>query len=312
MQYSFVVPIYNDGELAGDFCATFEATMRDYTGAELAGNVELIFVNDGSRNNSLSLLAALPSRFPFVKVIDLSRNFGQHIALSCGYENSTGDFVGMLNVDMEDSPTQIPLLLRYIQENKCDIVYGLRRERKGPWLDRLTSKAFQVLLNKLTGNNFPLNTSTLRVMNRKFVDAYNSLNEKNRYIPGLEMWLGFKSGFVQTEHQPRLKGRSSYNLTKRIVMAFGAIISFSDLPLRWSVALGFMVAGIGMLLSLVLIIKKVFFVNMQAGYTSTVSLIVLFSGIQMVILGMIGLYVGRILKEVQSRPLYIINTKYNF
>ena len=314
LKFSFVVPIYHDGYLAEEFVLEFESVFKKWLGEPLIHKLaELIFVFDGGNKDSLDILINLHEKFPFVRIIELSRNFGQHIALSCGYEHAKGDYVGMMNVDMEDPPNQIPLLLDYlVNNNDCDIVYGLRKERKGPFIERMTSKWFQFILNKLTGNDFPLNASTLRIMNRKFVDTYNSLNEKSRYIPGLEMWIGFKQGFVPTDHQIRKKGKSSYNFKRRIAMAFEAIISFSDLPLRWFIGFGFAVAIVGFLLSAVLVVKQFFYEDMQPGYTSTISLIVLFSGLQMTLLGMLGLYIGRILKEVQNRPLYVIRNKYNF
>ncbi|MEJ0055053.1 MAG: glycosyltransferase family 2 protein [Bacteroidota bacterium] len=311
--YSIVVPIYNDGNLAEEFCETIKPVLEKWLpGEDINSSVELIFVNDGSPDNSVDILKTLPARYPFVKVIELSRNFGHHIALSCGYKYAVGDYVAMLNVDMEDPPRYLPALVDYAIKNNLDIVYGLRKSRKGPVFEKITSRIWQIFLNKLTGNDFPLNTSTLRVMNRKFVNAYNELQEKTRYLPGLEMWLGFKKGFVETEHQARDKGKSSYNFRKRLSMAFEAIISFSDIPLRWTIFIGFVIAFVGFGLNVVLIYQKLFLKEFQAGYTSTVSIIVLFSGIQMMILGMVGLYIGRILREVQNRPLFFVRNRFNF
>ncbi len=313
MKYSFVVPIYNDGWLAEEFCTEFQRVLRQYLNTHpLEGTVELIFVHDGGQNDSWQYLVKLPAAFPFVKTIDLSRNFGQHIALSCGYAHACGEFVGMLNVDMEDPPDQIPVLLDLIQKGDHDIVYGLRRERKSPWFESLTSKAFNLLLNKLTGHDLPLNIATLRVMDRKFVDAYNSLNEKSRYIPGLEMWLGFRKGFVAIEHRHRTKGRSSYSFRKRLSMATEAIISFSDLPLRWLVRFGFVVSFLGFVLGLYWLGQKVFLPDVAPGFTSTITIIIFFAGVQIIVAGSAGLYIGRVLKEVQNRPLYIIREKRNF
>ena len=313
MKYSFVVPIYNDGWLAEDFCEEFGRVFREYTrNDDLADNVELIFVNDGSRNDSWEYLKRLTSQFSFVRIVDLSRNFGQHIALSCGYSLAKGQYVGMLNVDMEDPPDQIPLMLDLIQNEDFDIVYGLRLERKSHWFETLTSRLFNFVLNKLTGHDLPLNTATLRVMNRQFLDAYNSLTEKSRYIPGLEMWLGFRKGFVQITHQSRKKGESSYNFSKRLAMAIESIISFSDLPLRWVVRFGFIVAMTGFLLGLYWLLQKIMFTNVAPGFTSTITIIIFLAGIQIIVSGLAGLYIGRVLKEVQNRPLFVIREKLNF
>ncbi len=311
--YSLIVPIYNDAFLAEDFISEFKIVFQNYLNKEeIKDDVELIFVSDGSTNNSILELKELANKNLFVKVIELSRNFGQHIALSCGYANARGEYVGMLNVDMQDPPSQIPLLLDYLKNNDVDIVYGSREYRHSSLMDKYTSKLFNILLNKLTGNNTPINVATIRIMNRKFVDAYNSLSEKSRYLPGLEAWLGFKSGYVSTLHQERKRGKSSYTFKKRILMAMDSIISFSDFPLKIIAGFGIVIAMIGFVLNAILIFSKLFFVQYQPGYTSTVSIIVFVGGIQILVTGLAALYIGRILKEVQNRPLYIIRNKFNF
>lgn len=310
--YSFVVPIFNDGELAEEFCHEFQRVFQQHLGrAEIAPSVELLFVNDGSHYNSANLLATLPPRFPFVRVINLSRNFGQHVALSCGYRYARGRYVGMLNVDMQDPPDQIPLLLRRIEAGEVDIVFGIRPKRAGSQVDSLTSRAFGLVLNKLTGYDVPLNVATLRVMNRHFVDAYNQLSETSRYLPGLESWLGFKRDYVEVTHRARTRGRSSYNFKRRFLMAADAIISFSDLPLKMAALCGFGVVLASFLLGLALAIQKLFFVDVQLGYTSTLCVIIFLGGVQLSVIGLASLYIGRILREVQHRPLYVVRDTIN-
>lgn len=312
MTYSIVVPIYNDGILAEAFCKEFHRVFKAYLNNEFIENeTELIFVNDGSKNNSLELLRKLAFEYKFVKVIDLSRNFGQHIALSCGYQYAKGSYVGMLNVDMQEPPSEIIKLLEFIKDGDFDIVYGLADQRKTSLVNKLTSKIFANALNFLTNSKTPTNVTTLRIMNRKFVNAYNQLTEKSRYIPGLETWLGFKRGYMSVIHKEREIGRSSYNFKKRLRMAIESIISFSDFPLRLIVGFGFFIALVGFVLTLILIVSKLFFVDYKAGYTTTVSLITFLGGIQIMVIGFASLYIGRILAEVQNRPLYLINEKIN-
>ena len=317
MKYSFVVPIYKDAALAEDFCVEFRKVFRVYLRREdIGADVELIFVNDGSPDVdgqvAAEVLDGLAARFDFVRVIELSRNFGQHIAVSAGYHAATGDYVGMLNVDMEDPPDQIPLLLDEIRKGEADLVTGTRAIRHSPWHIRFTSWLFNWLLVQLTGYEVPLNTATLRVMNRTFVDAYNGLTEKSRYIPGLEMWLGFKRAYVAIRHQARTRGQSAYTFGSRLRMTFETVISFSDLPLRIMVMAGTVVATIGVLLTVALIIGRLVLLDFQPGYTSTVSLLVLFGGGQIMVVGLASLYIGRILREVQGRPLYIVRRRTNF
>jgi dolichol-phosphate mannosyltransferase len=312
VKYSFVVPIYNDAYLAEDFCQEYLEVFQKHLGVvDISSHVELIFVNDGSRDDAAHTLATIPARYSFVRVINFSRNFGQHIALSCGYQHARGEFVGMLNVDSQEPPDQIPVLLQHIEHTDCDIVFGVRRRRAGSAADSVTSRLFGFILNKLTGYDVPLNVATIRVMNRRFVAAYNSLSESSRYLPGLESWLGFKRGYVEVAHQERKRGRSSYTFGRRLAMAAEAVISFSDLPLKMTVVTGFVVVFFSFLLAFALVIQKLFFVDVQLGYTSTVCLIVFLGGVQLSVIGMASLYIGRILREVQGRPLYVIRDTVN-
>jgi dolichol-phosphate mannosyltransferase len=149
-------------------------------------------------------------------------------------------------------------------------------------------------------------------MNRKFTDAYNSLSEKTRYLPGLESWLGFSHGYLPIKHTERAVGKSSYNFKKRLNMAVESILSFSDYPLRLITSFGFIISVIGFLLTIILLFVKLFFIDFQPGFATTISLITFFAGIQILVIGVASLYIGRILKEVQNRPLFVIKDKYNF
>lgn len=312
MKYSFVVPIYNDGALARDFCLEMERTFRAYLKRDdIEAELELIFVDDGSANDSRVLLRRVCDEFPFVRMAAFARNFGQHIALSAGYRLARGDYVGMLNVDQEDPPSQIPLLLDALRGTDYDIAGGLYERRDVPFFTGLTSRLFHVAMNRLTGYETPINASTVRVMTRRAVDDYNSLSERSRYLPGLEMWLGFKYCRVPLVHQKRRVGTSSYNFRRRLRMAIASIISFSDFPLRLAVKFGLLMAGAGVLLIFALIIDKLFFRALMPGYTSTVAAIVFLGGVQIMVTGVASLYVGRILAEVQGRPLYVIRETYD-
>jgi glycosyltransferase involved in cell wall biosynthesis len=313
MTYSFVVPIYNDAYLAEAFCKEFQRVFRGYLEKnDIENEVELLFVNDGSKNDSWNVLANLSKSFNFIKLIDLSRNFGQHIALSCGYEQAKGEYVGMLNVDMQDPPAEIPKMLDILKNEDIDFVMGLREVRYSSFLDKTTSRLFNWVLNKATSQNMPINASTLRVMNRKFVDAFNQLNEKKRFIPALENWLGFKHKYIQISHQARIDNKSSYNFRKRLEMASDAVIAFSDLPLKFTILGGFFVSFISICLIFLIIISKLFFKEFLPGYVSIVSIITFFFGIQMIVIGIMGLYIGKIWYQVQDRPIYLIREKVNF
>jgi glycosyltransferase involved in cell wall biosynthesis len=310
---SLVVPIYNDGALAEEFCADVEAVFQRELGTQAIDNeVEVIFVNDGSSDGSYALLRdVVCPKFKCARVVDLSRNFGQHVAISAGYRHAKGDYVACVNVDREDPPDQIPRLLDVLRKGEHDFVGARYIQRDVPFFNRLTSKVFMWVLNRLTGYDVPLDMATLRVMNRRFVDSYNALTEQSRYLPGLESWLGFRRTWVLIDHRKRTRGKSSYNFKRRFILAFNAIVSFSDLPLRISVVFGMLVALLGVTMSIFLVITKLFFVGVEPGFTATISVIVFFAGAQMFVIGVAGLYIGRILREVQGRPLYVVRATHN-
>ena len=308
--YSFVVTLYNDGYLAEAFCVEFLRVFRAYTGhQEIDSRVELIFVNDGSKDDTLARIRALALRFPFVKAIDLSRNYGQHIAILCGYHHASGTYVGRLNVDMQDPPHEIPKLLAIIENEAVDLVVGIQQERQSKWLDKVTARVFFVVFNWLTSQSIPFNTSTLRVMSRRFVDLYKRVNDKQPFMQGLETWFGFEHRYVVIDHQARVDKRSSYTFGKRLALAIDAAISFSDKPLRVSVVIGGSLASLGVIAIACLILWIVIFGGRVPGYGSLILAVTFFSGLQIMLIGLAGLYVGKVLLQVQDRPTYVIRQK---
>lgn len=314
MQYSFVVPIYNDGALAEAFCRETEVAFRKYLGKDdIREDVEVIFVDDGSKNDSPKLLKRVCDQYRFARTALLARNVGQHVAISAGYRLAQGEYVGMLNVDMEDPPHQLCVLIDALKkdvDDEYDIAGGLYAERKVGFFTGLTSRLFHVFLNRLTGFDTPTNSSTVRVMKRRALDTYNSLTEGARYLPGLELWLGFRYVRVPVVHQPRTVGTSSYNFRRRLRMAIASIISFSDFPLKLAVKFGVFVVGLGMLLTLAMLGDKLLGRDFLPGYISTVTTIVFVGGVQIVVTGVASLYIGRILAEVQGRPLFVVREMY--
>lgn len=311
-RYSFVVPIYNDGYLAEAFCEEFSRVMTSYLGCEDLGDaVELIFVNDGSADDSQHRLSEVGRFRKFVRIVEFSRNFGHHTAVLCGYGFATGDYVGLLNVDMQDPPDQIPMLLDYLCKSDCDQVIGLRPARQDGFLTRTGSRVFFAMMNFLTGSRGPTNPAVLRVMTRRFVDACNRFSEQGPFLPGLEEWLGFKQGYVEIAHRSRTQGKSSYTLFKKVRLALDAVLSFSDLPLKITAGFGFVCTAVGFTLCSYLVIARMLSSSFQPGFTATVSVVVFLGGVQVLSIGLLSLYVGRILREVQKRPRFIIKSTIN-
>ena len=302
---SLVVPIFNDGSLAQAFCAEVEMSVIP----AIPGNrCEVVFVNDGSRNDSQAQLELVAARYPWVSVIELSRNFGQHAAVVCGYRYATGNYVAMLNVDMQDPPAQVPVLLERLEEENADIALGLRQGRNDPFFTKVGSLAFNWTLNFLTNSDVPLNSASLRVMNRRFLKAFLTFGEHNPYIPGLETWLGFRRVYVPIPHQSRREGKSSYSFRSRLRLAFHCILSFSDYPLQLMTAVGFGSVALGILWGAYAIGVRLMNPNAQTGFASLLSAIVIFGGLNLAGLGIASLYIGRILTEVQRRPTFVVRS----
>lgn len=312
MRFSIVVPIYNDGYLARDLCVEVQGVMAAWLDkTDISSDVELIFVNDGSRDASVQELRMVVDEFSFVSLIDLSRNFGQHAAIACGLMHAKGDVVVRMNVDMQDHPMFIPKLLEHLEENNLDLVVGQYDVRKSPWLDRLTSDAYFYCFKWLTGFSIPKNTSPLRAMSRRFVNAYNGLTEKTRFPQGLDVWLGFDHGTVPIEHREREDGKSSYTFIKRLALAFDGILYFSDRPIKLVAGAGVAVSVLGFLLGLVLVVSKLMGVEYLPGYASLASMGLIALGLQLFSIGLVGLYIAKIFVEAKDRPLYLVKDHYN-
>lgn len=303
--YSVVVPIYNDGYLARALC---EELARVF--AQMGSTFELIFVNDGSRNDSLKQLQALTTEFDFVTVVDLSRNFGQHQAIACGFRLARGERIIRLNVDMQDPPSELPRMIAAMDAGDLDLVVGHYSARQSPLTSKLTSYLYFKIFRFLTGFEVPRNSSAIRVMSRRFIDAYNSLTEKTHFPQGLDAALGFRQHSIEIEHRPRIDGKSSYTFTKRLALALNGILYFSDRPIKLMVGFGFAVACIGVFLGLFIVTSQLLGTHYLPGYASLAAIGLFTFGIQLTCLGVLGLYIGRIFREVQNRPAYIVRETY--
>lgn len=309
--YSIVVPIYNDGALAPALCLEIEKVFAAYLGnTDVTDRIELIFVNDGSRNDSLSHLKRMAARHRFVRVIDLSRNFGQHIAIASGLAEAQGDVVLRMNVDMQDHPSEIPTLLNVLHAGQLDLVVGQYQVRESPWINRTTARLYFHLFKFLTGFSSPQNTSPLRAMSRRFVDAYNQLTERSRFPQGLDQWLGFDHKYVPIEHRPRADGKSSYNFWSRLRLGLEGILYFSNRPLTLIAVLGFILSVVGLVFGTYVIFARLLWADLLPGYASLLSIGLIAFGVQLGCMGVVGLYVARIFSETQNRPLFIVKARY--
>jgi glycosyltransferase involved in cell wall biosynthesis len=295
---SVILPIYNEELGLEQFVADLLPHLGD--------DYEVIFVNDGSSDNSLNIITTLCAGNPQLKYINLSRNFGHQIAVSAGIDFAKGDRVVLIDSDGQDPPYMIPKMLDKMEED-FDVVYAKRIKRENEsFLKKTTASAFYKILNKITSINIPVDTGDFRVMNRKVVNALKRMPEKQRYLRGQIAWLGFNQTYLTYERKGRNAGETGYTYRKMIRLALDAITSFSNWPLRLATLSGFVCSFIGFLLILYTLYGRFVLQQYQPGWASLMVTIVFLGGIQLLGIGIIGEYISRINDNVKNRPLYLI------
>ncbi len=302
---SVVIPIYDEQ----DNLPQLHQRLKNVLENDLHLTYELIFVDDGSKDRSFEILNQLhETDTENIKVISFSRNFGHHIAVTAGIDHSTGQAVVLMDGDLQDPPEQIPKLYEKFNEG-YDIVYAIRQTRKDSALKKLFSRLFHALFKTLAKVKIPPNTGLFRIMSRPAIDALSNCREKARLITALMSWTGFSHIGVSTERDARYAGKTKYNLLKSTVLAINGITSFSYFPLRIATYIGSLVALLSLVVGIYMLIKKLILGFPILGYASLITAVTFIGGVQLLIIGIMGEYIGRIYTEVQNRPLYIISKK---
>jgi polyisoprenyl-phosphate glycosyltransferase len=299
--FSVVAPAYNEAENLAEFHAHLSAVMDG-----LGETWELVFVNDGSRDTTLLVMEALRRADPRIAIVNLSRNFGKEIATTAGLDHASGAAVILIDTDLQDPPEVIPQLVAGWRLG-YDTVYAQRRQRLGEtWLKRATAAAFYRILRRATSVPVPPDTGDFRLMSRRVVTALLQLREHHRFMKGLFGWVGFPSCAVQYDRHPRHAGVSAWNYWKLWNFALEGITSFTTAPLRVATYLGLLVGfgAAGFLAQLV--IRTMLFGNEVPGYPSLMAVVLFLGGAQLITLGSIGEYLGRVFNEVKNRPLYFV------
>ena len=307
IRYSIIVPLYNE-ELV------IEETYKRLTEvmARTGEAYELVFVNDGSRDKTEQLAKQIIEKDKHVCLINFSRNFGHQTAISAGMDNARGQAVVVIDADLQDPPEVILQMIEKWKEG-YDVVYGKRLARKGETVfKKVTAKVFYRFLSSLTNIDIPTDTGDFRLIDRKVCDAMKTIKEKNRYIRGLVSWVGFKQTSVEYVREERFAGETKYPLKKMLKFASDAVTSFSDKPLRIAAYLGNTISIASFLYLLYVVIRKLTVGDFGEGWASIVAISLFFNGIILVVLGIIGEYIGRIYDECKNRPLYIIDEKIGF
>jgi glycosyltransferase involved in cell wall biosynthesis len=297
---SVVVPCYNEHEVV----ETAYSRLTNHL-TSIAEEYELIFVNDGSSDDTLAILLKLANSDPRLRVINLARNFGQAIAVSAGVQAALGKAVVLIDADMQDPPEEIVRMIEMWRQG-YDVVYGVRRHRDGEHPLRLwCAKVYYRVLDSLSEIRIPLDTGEFRLMDRRVVDVINSMPERHRFIRGLVSWAGYKQGPLYYERAKRFAGVTKYPLRKVFAVATDGIVSFSARPLRVATTFGFLVSFCAVIGIAYAVFLRLFTGNWVSGWTFLVVSILFLGGVQLVCMGIIGEYVGRIYDESKRRPLYV-------
>jgi len=299
--YSIVIPVLNEEKVLNELYKRLTKVMTD-----IGESYEIIFINDGSTDNSLKIMKQLHTHDKRIKIIDFSRNFGHQIAITAGIDFTSGDAVITIDADLQDPPEVIPDLIKKWKEG-YEVIYGIREKRKGEnFFKKITALIFYRLINKMTMINMPPDSGDFRLIDKKVVNNLKNIRENNRYVRGLTYWIGFKQIGVPYERDKRFAGKSKYPIKKLFKLAYDAIFSFSNFPLKIATYFGFIVSFLSFLYLIYALIIKLFTNSVIHGWTSLMISILFLGGVQLICLGIIGEYIARINDEVKKRPLYII------
>lgn len=297
---SIVIPIYNEEQNIPLLYERIQTTL-----SQMSINYEIIYVNDGSRDRSLQQLLQLAQSNARVKYIDLSRNFGHQLAITAGIENATGTYVVVMDGDGQDPPELIPQLYQKALEG-FEVVYARRRKRDGEsFLKLLTARWFYRFLRKITNVEIPVDTGDFRIIHQKIQAILKKMPEQHKYIRGQISWIGFNQTFIEYDREVRMSGETKFTYRKMLRFALDGISSFSTWPLKIATISGFFVSSIAFILILYTLYQK-FFGYTVPGWASTNIAILFIGGIQLLSVGMLGEYIGRISDNVKNRPSYII------
>lgn len=300
---SIVVPVFNEEESIAE---TIKRLQQLSVSLSQELNVELIFVDDGSKDKSFDYIQRIAELDFRVKVISFSRNFGHQIAITAGIDVAAGDFVAIIDADLQDPPELIVDMYRKALTG-FDVVYGKRRSRSGETVfKKVTAAGFYRLLNYLCEIDIPADTGDFRLMSRKVVNAFKQLRERHRFVRGMVPWLGYKSAPLEYDRAERFAGSTKYPLRKMLAFATNAILSFSSKPLTIAIRIGFLTILVGLAGSVYMLYLKLFTNIPVPGLTAILVSLVLFSGVQILLIGVVGEYISRIFEEIKGRPLYLV------
>lgn len=301
---SLVFPVYNEEEVLP---MLYERVRRALT--QLPYEVEVILVNDGSRDRSLELMTRYHQEDSRFKIVDFSRNFGHQVAITAGMDAAGGDAVILMDADLQDPPELLPQFLK-TWEDGYHVVYAVRKTRQEHALKQFAYRAFYRILQKISNIPIPLDSGDFCLMDRVVVDTIKSMDERHRFVRGLRSWVGFRQIGLEYDRDKRQAGEVKYTFSKLMKLALDGIFSFSYFPLQLASYTGFAVSGLSFFAIAVYLYKKLFVGHEPQGFPTLVTVVLFLGGIQLISLGVIGEYIGRIYDEVKRRPTYIVRRAY--
>ena len=306
MKLDIVIPIYNEEENLGEL----QRRLRDVCGRVKGCDWQVLYVNDGSADRSLSIMLEQHRVDPRFTVLDLSRNFGHQAAITAGLMQTSGDVVVFMDGDLQDPPEVIPDLLEAWRRG-AQVVRAQRRSRKESGLRRLGFEAFHTIFKWVSDFPIPAQTGIFGLVGKQALEELKKLTEKNRFFPGLRSWVGFEQGIVYYDRQERAGGEPKQSLKRLIKYALDAIFSFSYKPLKMMTAMGILISSIGFALACFFILRRLLGLEIaQTGFTTLVTLVLFLGGVQLIAIGLLGEYLARIYDEVKQRPLFIVRKGY--
>jgi glycosyltransferase involved in cell wall biosynthesis len=307
MVLSIVVPCYNEAAVIEEFHRRVVAAL-----AGIESDLEIIYTDDGSRDQTANILRELQQKDRRVRVVSLSRNFGHQLAVTAGLEHARGDAVVIIDADLQDPPEVIPEMIQRWRDG-YQVVYGLRVRRAGETtFKRWSAKLFYRLLNRLSEIEIPPDVGDFRLLDRQVVDVLLAMPERDRFLRGMISWVGFRQVAVVYDREPRRAGESKYPLVKMLGFALDSVISFSFAPLRLAIWVGFGAIAASFAGIIYALIIRLYTTEWVRGWASIFTAILFLGGIQLITLGIVGEYVGRIYAEVKMRPLYVVRERLGF
>ena len=296
---TIIVPAFNENKTIEEFYARLSMAMN-----AIQQNYEIVFINDGSQDDTLSIMKRLQDKHGIITIVDLSRNFGKEIATTAGIDTAKGDATVIIDADLQDPPELIEKLIEKWSEG-YDVVYAQRKQREGEtWLKKRSAELFYRLMQKLGPVKLPINTGDYRMMSEEATEAVKQLREHNRFMKGIFAWIGFPSVGVTYNRDPRYAGETKWNYIKLWSLAIDGITSFTIAPLKLATYLGITIAAASIFYAIYIIFKTLVIGEAVRGFPTLSILILFLGGIQLIFLGVIGGYLGRIFNETKNRPLY--------